>query len=82
MFLISKNIPSGCSECLRSHLNNKTITVIVGKVPAVLHCFRLFTFKSIPHEVNNLVSASRSVSFRGIQFSILYKVISNSLLLF
>ena len=25
--LISKNIPSGCSKCLRSHLNNKTITV-------------------------------------------------------
>ena len=82
MFLISKNIPSGCSECLRSHLNNQTITVIVGKVPAVLHCFRLFTFKSIPHEVNNLVSTSRSVYHRGIQLSIFYKVISNSLLLF
>ena len=25
--LISKYIPSGCSKCLRSHLNNKTITV-------------------------------------------------------
>ena len=82
MFLISKTIPSGCSGCLRSHLNNKTITVIVGKVPAVLHCFRLFTFKSIRHEVNNLISTSGSVSHRGIQLSIFYKVISNSVLLF
>ena len=30
----------------------------------LIHCFRLFAFKSIRHEVNNLVSTSRSV-FNG-----------------
>ena len=65
-----KNIPLAYYERLRSHLNNKTVTVIVarlrmfwnvGKVPTVFHCFCLFTFKNIHYEVNNLLSTSRGV---------------------